>query len=116
MQIIDHERQSKEEWRPGVTTRLGIGPEQLRARNARIVYCSLSGYGQTGPWAQAPGHDIGYESVAGLLEQTGTRDEVVMPPVPTPAAPAAPMATEARSCSERTTGTSRDPARVGGPS
>lgn len=71
-----------ESFRPGVTTRLGIGPEQLRARNPRLVYCSLSGYGQTGPWAQAPGHDIGYESVAGLLEQTGTRDEVVLPPVP----------------------------------
>lgn len=71
-----------ESFRPGVTTRLGIGHEQLRARNPRLVYCSLSGYGQTGPWAQAPGHDIGYESVAGLLEQTGTRDEVVLPPVP----------------------------------
>ncbi|MCW2922460.1 MAG: L-carnitine dehydratase/bile acid-inducible protein [Thermoleophilia bacterium] len=71
-----------ESFRPGVTTRLGIGPEQLRARNARLVYCSLSGYGQTGPWAQAPGHDIGYESVAGLLEQTGTREEIAMPPVP----------------------------------
>ncbi len=71
-----------ESFRPGVTTRLGIGPEQLRARNPRLVYCALSGYGQTGPWAQAPGHDIGYESVAGLLEQTGTRDEVVLPPVP----------------------------------
>ena len=71
-----------ESFRPGVTSRLGIGPDELRARNRRLVYCSLSGYGQTGPWAQAPGHDIGYESVAGLLEQTGTRDEVVLPPVP----------------------------------
>lgn len=71
-----------ESFRPGVTTRLGIGPEQLRTRNPGLVYCSLSGYGQTGPWAQAPGHDIGYESVAGLLEQTGTADEVVLPPVP----------------------------------
>ncbi len=71
-----------ESFRPGVAARLGIGPDELRARNPRLVYCSLSGYGQDGPWAQAPGHDIGYESAAGLLEQTGTPDEVVLPPVP----------------------------------
>jgi crotonobetainyl-CoA:carnitine CoA-transferase CaiB-like acyl-CoA transferase len=71
-----------ESFRPGVATRLGIGPEQLRTRNPALVYCSLSGYGQTGPWAQAPGHDIGYEAAAGLLEQTGTPDEVVLPAVP----------------------------------
>lgn len=82
LQLADEADVFVESFRPGVTTRLGIGAEQLRARNARLVYCSLSGYGQTGPWAQAPGHDIGYESVAGLLEQTGTRDEVAMPPVP----------------------------------
>ena len=71
-----------ESFRPGVAARLGVGPDELRQRNGGLVYCSLSGYGQDGPWAQAPGHDIGYESVAGLLEQTGTADEVVLPPVP----------------------------------
>ncbi len=81
-ELVDAADVFVESFRPGVTTRLGIGSEQLLARNPRLVYCALSGYGQTGPWAQAPGHDIGYESVAGLLEQTGTPDEVVLPPVP----------------------------------
>jgi crotonobetainyl-CoA:carnitine CoA-transferase CaiB-like acyl-CoA transferase len=71
-----------ESFRPGVAARLGIGAEDLRSRNPGLVFCSLSGYGQDGPWAQAPGHDIGYEAAAGLLEQTGTDDEVVLPPVP----------------------------------
>lgn len=71
-----------ESFRPGVADRLGIGAAELRERNPGLVYCSISGFGQDGPWAQAPGHDIGYEAVAGLLEQTGTPDEIVLPPVP----------------------------------
>ena len=71
-----------ESFRPGVAERLGIGPLALRERDPRLIYCSLSGYGQTGPWAQAPGHDLTYEAIAGLLEQTGTPDQVVVPPVP----------------------------------
>lgn len=71
-----------ESFRPGVAARLGIGPEQLRERNAGLVYCSMSGYGQDGPWAQAPGHDMNYEAIAGLLEQSGTHQEVVPPAVP----------------------------------
>lgn len=82
LQLVDGADVFVESFRPGVAARLGVGPEQLRARRASLVYCSLSGYGQTGPWAQAPGHDIGYEAAAGLLEQTGTPDEVVLPPVP----------------------------------
>lgn len=71
-----------ESFRPGVAERMGIGPEALRAAAPGLVYTSLSGYGQTGPWAKAPGHDLGYEALAGLLEQTGTATEVVPPPVP----------------------------------
>jgi len=80
--LVDEADVFVESFRPGVADRLGIGPDELRARRPGLVYCSLSGYGQTGPWAQAPGHDIGYEAAAGLLEQTGTPDEVVLPPVP----------------------------------
>lgn len=71
-----------ESFRPGVAERLGVGPAALRERHPQLVYCSLSGYGQTGPWAQAPGHDNGYEAVSGLLEQMGTPEAVVLPPVP----------------------------------
>lgn len=71
-----------ESFRPGVAERLGIGAEAVRAAHPRVVHCSLSGYGQDGPWSQAPGHDIGYEAAAGLLEQTGTPDEVALPAVP----------------------------------
>lgn len=71
-----------ESFRPGVAERLGVGADTLRARNPRLVYCSLSGYGQAGPWAQAPGHDLDYEAVAGLLEQNGSEELVVAPAVP----------------------------------
>ena len=71
-----------EQFRPGVAARLGVGPEQLRERNPALVYCSISGYGQDGPWAQAPGHDMNYEAIVGLLEQNGTHQTVVQPAVP----------------------------------
>ncbi|WP_230486850.1 CaiB/BaiF CoA transferase family protein [Nocardioides anomalus] len=53
--------------RPGVTERLGIGPEQCRAANPRLVYGRMTGWGQDGPLATAAGHDINYISVAGAL-------------------------------------------------
>jgi len=60
-----------ESFRPGVIDRLGIGYEELRARNPGIVLCSISGYGQSGPLAQAAGHDINYVGRAGILSITG---------------------------------------------
>lgn len=60
-----------EGFRPGVVKRLGVDYETLRARNPRIVYCSLSGYGQTGPYAGVVGHDINYISVGGALGMIG---------------------------------------------
>lgn len=56
-----------ETFRPGVATRLGIGYTQLAKLNPRIVYCSLTGYGQSGPWRDAPGHDLNYLAAAGAL-------------------------------------------------
>jgi alpha-methylacyl-CoA racemase len=53
--------------RPGVTERLGIGPEQCRAVNPRLVYGRMTGWGQDGPLAQSAGHDLNYISVAGAL-------------------------------------------------
>ena len=63
-----------ESFRPGVVDKLGIGYETIRQINPRIVYCSISGYGQTGPWAELAGHDINFLATAGLLDQIGTHD------------------------------------------
>lgn len=56
-----------EGFRPGVADRLGIGYEQLLAFNPRLIYCSLSGYGQDGPWRDRPGHDLNYMAAGGAL-------------------------------------------------
>jgi alpha-methylacyl-CoA racemase len=62
-----------ESFRPGVTARLGIGFEDVRAVNPAIVYCSTSGYGQTGPQARWAGHDLNYLAAGGFLAMSGTR-------------------------------------------
>jgi len=60
-----------EGFRPGVVNGLGIGPSALRTMNPRLVYVSISGYGQTGPYAELPGHDINYMAMSGLLRYFG---------------------------------------------
>ena len=60
-----------EGFRPGVAKRLGIDYEALRKHNAKLVYCSISGYGQTGPWRDRPGHDVNYVAAAGGLAFPG---------------------------------------------
>ncbi|ALS77619.1 carnitine dehydratase [Planococcus kocurii] len=61
-----------EQFRPGVMDRLGLGYEQLKKINPRVIYCSLTGFGQTGPYRDRPGHDINYVSIAGLASYSGT--------------------------------------------
>ena len=61
-----------EGFRPGVMARLGLDADVVRARNPRLVYCSISGYGQTGPLSQKAGHDINYCGYAGVADQVGT--------------------------------------------
>lgn len=56
-----------EGFRPGVATRLGIDHEAVGVRNASVVYCSVSGYGQTGPLSSVPGHDLNYQALTGFL-------------------------------------------------
>lgn len=56
-----------EGFRPGVADRLGIGYEAVKAVNPAIVYCSVSGFGQTGPWRDRPGHDLTYLAISGAL-------------------------------------------------
>ncbi|MEL3958798.1 CaiB/BaiF CoA-transferase family protein [Caldifermentibacillus hisashii] len=63
-----------ESFRPGVMKRLGLDFPVLEKINPRLIYCAISGYGQTGPYAEMPGHDINYISYAGLLELMGEKD------------------------------------------
>jgi alpha-methylacyl-CoA racemase len=63
-----------EGFRPGVMERLGLGPDACLARNPQLVYGRLTGWGQTGPLAQAAGHDINYVALSGLLYHGGHRD------------------------------------------
>lgn len=60
-----------ESFRPGVMERLGVGYEALRAENPGLIYCSISGYGQTGELRTRAGHDLNFMAVSGMLEQTG---------------------------------------------
>lgn len=67
--------------RPGVTERLGVGPRECAAVNSRLIYARLTGWGQTGPYAERPGHDINYIGVAGLLYPIGSPAEPPCPPL-----------------------------------
>ena len=60
-----------QEYRPGVAERLGIGYEQIRYRNERLVYCAITGYGQDGPYRNLVGHDLNYIATAGVLSILG---------------------------------------------
>ncbi|MEM6999997.1 MAG: CaiB/BaiF CoA-transferase family protein [Pseudomonadota bacterium] len=70
-----------EGFRPGVTERLGLGPEDCMARNPRLVYGRMTGWGQDGPLAQAAGHDINYIGLAGALHAIGRPGELPVPPL-----------------------------------
>src|SRR6185312_9368633 len=71
-----------EQFRPGVMARLGLGYEDMRAINPRIIYCAISGYGQDGPRAHEAGHDLNYIGATGLLDlQPGPRDRPTVPPM-----------------------------------
>ena len=64
-----------EGFRPGVTERLGLGPQACMARNPRLVYGRITGWGQDGPLAQAAGHDINYISITGALDAIGRKGQ-----------------------------------------
>ena len=68
-----------EGFRPGVMERLGLGPDVVQAANPRLVYGRMTGWGQTGPLAQAAGHDINYIAITGALHAIGTPDTPVPP-------------------------------------
>ncbi|EHR69649.1 putative acyl-CoA transferase/carnitine dehydratase [Burkholderiales bacterium JOSHI_001] len=68
-----------EGWRPGVAERLGLGPDDCIARNPRLVYGRMTGFGQTGPLAPAAGHDINYIALTGALHAIGTPGTALPP-------------------------------------
>ena len=70
-----------EGFRPGVMERLGLGPEIVQARNERIVYGRMTGWGQDGPYASVAGHDINYISLSGVLHAIGRKGETPVPPM-----------------------------------
>lgn len=70
-----------EGFRPGVMERLGLGPDVCAARNARLVYGRITGWGQTGPMAQQVGHDINYIALSGALHALGEPDRPPRPPL-----------------------------------
>lgn len=70
-----------EGFRPGVTEKLGLGPEVCRARNRRLVYGRMTGWGQTGPLSQAAGHDLNYIALSGALHAMGPKDRPPAPPL-----------------------------------
>ena len=70
-----------EGYRPGVTERLGLGPEQCHEVNDRLIYARMTGWGQTGPRSQQAGHDINYISLNGILHAIGRVNERPVPPL-----------------------------------
>jgi alpha-methylacyl-CoA racemase len=70
-----------EGYRPGVTERLGVGPDDCHARNPRLVYGRMTGWGQDGPMASRAGHDINYIAVTGALHAVGRAGERPVPPL-----------------------------------
>ena len=63
-----------ESYRPGVMDRLGLGYEEMKKLNPRLIYCSISAYGQEGPYATRPGYDVIAQAVSGIMEMTGEAD------------------------------------------
>lgn len=79
LDLLEHADALIEGFRPGVMERLGLGPEIVQARNPRLVYGRMTGWGQEGPLARAAGHDINYISVTGALAAIGPAEKPVPP-------------------------------------
>ncbi|HEX2131137.1 MAG TPA: CaiB/BaiF CoA-transferase family protein [Actinophytocola sp.] len=81
LRLVDQADVLVEGFRPGVTERLGLGPDVCLARNPRLVYGRITGWGQDGPLARSAGHDINYIGLAGALEPIGRAGERPVPPL-----------------------------------
>ena len=81
LKLIEQADAVIEGFRPGVTERLGLGPDVCMKRNAKLVYGRMTGWGQTGPLAQSAGHDINYLAITGALAAIGGREGPAIPPL-----------------------------------
>jgi alpha-methylacyl-CoA racemase len=81
LKLCEHSDVLIEGFRPGVTERLGLGPEPCMACNPRLVYGRMTGWGQTGPLSKVAGHDINYISLSGALHAIGRAGERPVPPL-----------------------------------
>jgi crotonobetainyl-CoA:carnitine CoA-transferase CaiB-like acyl-CoA transferase len=79
LRLVERSDALVESFRPGVLARLGLGWDVLRARNPRLVLCSISGYGQQGPLAQKAGHDLNYIALTGVLDQIRANGRPAIP-------------------------------------
>ena len=79
LRLLDSADVLVEGLRPGVLERLGAGPDEVLARNPRLIYARMTGWGQDGPLAQRAGHDINYLGLTGALHAIGTADKPVVP-------------------------------------
>ncbi len=79
--LLDHADVLVEGFRPGVMERLGFGPDAVAARNPRLVYGRMTGWGQEGPLAQAAGHDLNYIAITGALHAIGPAGGAPVPPL-----------------------------------
>ena len=81
LRLVDKADGLIEGFRPGVTERLGLGPDVCRQRNPKLVYGRMTGWGQAGPYAHSAGHDINYIALAGALEPLGRKGQPPTPPI-----------------------------------
>ncbi|MGH3518932.1 MAG: CaiB/BaiF CoA transferase family protein [Haloechinothrix sp.] len=81
LKLVENADVLVEGFRPGVTERMGLGPADCHARNPRLIYGRITGWGQDGPLAQRAGHDINYIGLSGALEAIGREGERPVPPL-----------------------------------
>lgn len=81
LRLVEHADALIEGFRPGVTERLGLGPDECLARRPRLVYGRMTGWGQSGPYAQAAGRDINYVALSGTLSMIGRAGAPPVPPL-----------------------------------
>jgi alpha-methylacyl-CoA racemase len=81
LRMVERADMLQEGFRPGVMERLGLGPDECLARNRKLVYGRVTGWGQYGPLSQAAGHDINYIAITGALHAIGRRGERPVPPL-----------------------------------
>src|SRR5215470_2292941 len=81
LRLVEQADALVEGYRPGVTERLGLGPDVCLARNPRLVYGRMTGWGQDGPYAPSAGHDINYIALAGALHPIGRHGQGPVPPL-----------------------------------